>query len=202
MSLVFKLVLSDCLKFFGGTAHCLRITHFLILAYSTNFCPIKSDLSGNTVWPQASDFQKLAKTEYFWHFQLTFVLLKCKRSSLRSQCWMRLFLWFSNTVLRFTHLNIYAQVYCNDSYTTSGRIGQRIRTALPNKFQSDLLCAGYEVKSIYVKFNFFQIRFLDYWWRILLGRLWRSTCHLHNWPRRSLLWTSSHCQWWFWKLWQ
>ena len=23
---------------------------------------------------------------------------KCKRSSLRSQCWMRLFLWFSNTV--------------------------------------------------------------------------------------------------------
>ena len=29
---------------------------------------------------------------------LSFVHSKCKRSSLRSQCWMRLFLWFSNTV--------------------------------------------------------------------------------------------------------
>ena len=37
---------------------CLKITQnvafeFLNLAFSTNFCPIKSDLSGNTVWPQA-----------------------------------------------------------------------------------------------------------------------------------------------------
>ena len=29
---------------------------------TTNLCLIKSDLSGNTVWPQASGFQKLAKT--------------------------------------------------------------------------------------------------------------------------------------------
>ena len=70
-----------------------------ILAFSTNFCPIKTDLSGNTVWPQASGFQKLAKMDHFGHFLLTFVHSKCKRSSLRSQWWMRLFLWFSNTVL-------------------------------------------------------------------------------------------------------
>ena len=69
-----------------------------ILAFSTNFCPIKTDLSGNTVWPQASGFQKLAKMDHFWHFKLTFVHSKCKRSSLRSQCLMRLFLWFSSTV--------------------------------------------------------------------------------------------------------
>ena len=62
------------------------------------FFPIKTDLSGNTVWPQASGFQKLAKMDHFWHFELTFVHSKCKRSSLRSQCWMRLFLWISNTV--------------------------------------------------------------------------------------------------------
>ena len=33
----------------------LKMSHsnFLILAFSTNFCPIKTDLSGNTVWPQA-----------------------------------------------------------------------------------------------------------------------------------------------------
>ena len=41
---------------------------FLILAFSTNFCPIKIDLYGNTVWPQASGFQKLAKMDHFWHF--------------------------------------------------------------------------------------------------------------------------------------
>ena len=32
---------------------------------STNFCPIKSYLSGNTVWPQASGFEKLAKLIIF-----------------------------------------------------------------------------------------------------------------------------------------
>ena len=39
-----------------------------ILAFSTNFFPIKTDLSGNTVWSQASGFQKLAKMDHFWHF--------------------------------------------------------------------------------------------------------------------------------------
>ena len=56
----------------------------------------KNDLSGITVWLQALGFQKLAKLDNFWHFWLTFVHWKCKRSSLRSQYWMRLFLWFSN----------------------------------------------------------------------------------------------------------
>ena len=40
--------------------------------------------------------QHFQKTRQNWPF-LAF-LKKCKRSSLRSQCWMRLFLWFSNTV--------------------------------------------------------------------------------------------------------
>ena len=41
----------------------LKMSHlnFWILAFSVNFCPIKNNLSGNTVWPQASGFQKLAK---------------------------------------------------------------------------------------------------------------------------------------------
>ena len=51
----------------------LTMSHlnFWILAFCTIFCPIKTDLSGNTVWPQASGFQKLAKMEHFWHFWLT-----------------------------------------------------------------------------------------------------------------------------------
>ena len=35
----------------------------------------------------------------FGNFYWTFVHSKCKRSSLRSPCWMILFMWFSNTVL-------------------------------------------------------------------------------------------------------
>ena len=41
------------------------MSHFLILAFSTNFCPIEIDLSGNTVWPQASGSQKLAISDIF-----------------------------------------------------------------------------------------------------------------------------------------
>ena len=61
-----------------------------IKAFSTNFCLIKSYLSGNTVWLQASDFQKIAKMDHFEHFLLTFVHSKCKQL----ECWMRFFLWF------------------------------------------------------------------------------------------------------------
>ena len=48
----------------------LKMSHLnvSILASSTNFCPIKTDLSGNTVWPQALGFQKLAKMDHFWPF--------------------------------------------------------------------------------------------------------------------------------------
>ena len=39
--------------------------NFLILAFSTNFYPITTDLSGNTVWPQTSGFKKLTKLTIF-----------------------------------------------------------------------------------------------------------------------------------------
>ena len=51
--------------------HCLKITQnvaFESSAFLTNFCPIKTGLSGNTVWPQASGFQKLAKMDNLWDF--------------------------------------------------------------------------------------------------------------------------------------
>ena len=82
---------SSALTLFENYSNC----HIWMLAFSNNFCPIKT---GNTVWPQASSFQKVPKMDHFWHFLLTFVHSKCKCSSLRSQCWVRLFLWFSNTV--------------------------------------------------------------------------------------------------------
>ena len=47
-----------------------KLSHmsFSILTFSTNFCPIKIDQSGNTVWPIASDFQKLVKIHHIWLF--------------------------------------------------------------------------------------------------------------------------------------
>ena len=56
----------------------LKMSHlnFWILAFSTNFCPIKTDLSGNTVWPQASGFQKLAKMDHFLAFLINFCPLR------------------------------------------------------------------------------------------------------------------------------
>ena len=41
---------------------------------------------------------RLPKLTNFWHFYRTFVNSKCKQNSLRSQCCMRLFGRFSNTV--------------------------------------------------------------------------------------------------------
>ena len=56
----------------------LKMSHFNfgILAFSTDFWPIKTDLSGNSVCPQASVFQKLAKLDPFWHFLMNSCLLK------------------------------------------------------------------------------------------------------------------------------
>ena len=50
--------------------------NFSILAFSLNFYPIQIDLSGNTVGPQASGFQKLAKIIQFLTFLLNFCPLK------------------------------------------------------------------------------------------------------------------------------
>ena len=47
-------VLNTC-TLFKNYSKCL-IWIFEMLALSTNFCPIKTDLSGNTVWLQASGF--------------------------------------------------------------------------------------------------------------------------------------------------
>ena len=41
--------------------------NFSNLAFCTNFWPIKTDLSGISVWPQALGFQKIAKLDHFCH---------------------------------------------------------------------------------------------------------------------------------------
>ena len=49
-----------------------------ILAFSTNFCPFKIDLSGNTVWPKTSWFEKMQNWPFwaFWAFLTCFCPLK------------------------------------------------------------------------------------------------------------------------------
>ena len=74
--------------------HCLKIIQNVAFDFYFGifhkFCLIKTDLSGNTV------FKNSPKSTNFWHFKVTL----SKLSSLCSQWWMRLFLWFSNTVAR------------------------------------------------------------------------------------------------------
>ena len=45
----------------------LKMSH-LNFGIFHQFLSIITDLSGNTVWPQASGFQKVAKIDQFWHF--------------------------------------------------------------------------------------------------------------------------------------
>ena len=48
-------------------------------------------------------FFKFVKMDHFGHFWLAFVHSKCKRSSLRSQCWIRLFsVIFKHCAIPFT----------------------------------------------------------------------------------------------------
>ena len=60
---VLSFACSQCLKIIQYVAF-----EFFNLAFSTNFCPIKTELSGNTVWPQTSGFQNLAKLTIFGIF--------------------------------------------------------------------------------------------------------------------------------------
>ena len=72
----------------------------LILEFSNHFCPFEIDLSCLvTLFDCKHKVFKTCQNWPFLAFFMTFCPLKCKRSSLRSQCWMRLFLWFSNTVM-------------------------------------------------------------------------------------------------------
>ena len=50
-----------------------RNLHCVLKSQKKSHSAIKCDLSGNTVWPQALGFKKLAKMDHFWHFWLTFV---------------------------------------------------------------------------------------------------------------------------------
>ena len=70
--------------------------------------PISLMQSSSTIQLQTRQVQKETRLKIilFWgifknsHFWLTFVHSKCKRSSLHLQCWVRLFLQFSNTIVR------------------------------------------------------------------------------------------------------
>ena len=59
----------------------IQMRHFEIKLWF-DFVPESTfDLSGNTVWPHASAFQKNRQNDHFLNFWWTFVRLKCKRSS-------------------------------------------------------------------------------------------------------------------------
>ena len=46
------------------------------MVFWNNEKSLKIDLSGSTVWPQASFYEKLVKLAIFWHFLIDFCLRK------------------------------------------------------------------------------------------------------------------------------
>ena len=70
-------------------------------------CCKKFSLKANDEGPYSFYLQThgVWKSQKWSHFNFSILAFsiklhyKCKRSSLRSQCWMRLFVWFSNTVM-------------------------------------------------------------------------------------------------------
>ena len=60
--------------------HCLKITQNVAFVFEVwhfpPICPIKTDLSGNTVWPQALSFQKTRQNGPFLAYLINFCPLK------------------------------------------------------------------------------------------------------------------------------
>ena len=82
--ILLKFKVCQFLKMFENYSKC-PIWIFEFWHFPPFFVPIKTDLSGNTVWPQASGFQKLAKIDLFWHFfwdcQTQWTVLKVSKRS-------------------------------------------------------------------------------------------------------------------------
>ena len=54
----------------------------------------------------------------------------------------------SNQKLRFAQLTVYSQAFCNGRYSSAGSEFERIiQETLPQKFQPNILCAGYEIQG-------------------------------------------------------
>ena len=74
MDYLFTFNSSPLAFFFVYNAHLIKKAQFLKITQNVafeffnfpriNFCPIQRDLSGNTVWPQATGFQKLVKMDH------------------------------------------------------------------------------------------------------------------------------------------
>ena len=83
------------------SAQCLKITQnvaFQFWHFSTNFWPIKTDMSGNSVWPKASDFQKLVKLTIFGIFDDLLSTQNVNVARFARNVEWDFFVWFSNTL--------------------------------------------------------------------------------------------------------
>ena len=83
---------------------CLKITHLSrlnlsIMAFFTNFC-----LRVTLFDRKLQFFSKIPQNWPFFDFWMNFCILKWKRSSLRSQSSMRLYLWFSYPMIQCWNL--------------------------------------------------------------------------------------------------
>ena len=77
------------------------------------FCLLVLHSVGKVSQMSHFSFSKNRQMDYSWHFSWTLVHSKCKCSSLRSPCWMRLFQWFSNNVMSVATYYLFWGVGCS-----------------------------------------------------------------------------------------
>lgn len=68
--------------------------------------------------------------------------------------------------LRFTRLTIFPQAFCNQSYNVGGRLGASIKVSMPQLFEDNIFCAGFEVSDNCITCLLIDFHFL----RMILGR--------------------------------
>ena len=102
---------------------CTKMSHlnFLIFAFFINFVLKNMTFLVTLFDHKLQVFKNSPNWTIFWHFWLTFGHSKCKHSSLRSQCWMRLFVGFSSSISFGFKLGIYFLTCLSNSSVSSFR---------------------------------------------------------------------------------
>ena len=100
----------------------------------------------HSVWksPKMSHFWFFAKMDHFGHSSWTFVRSKCKGSSLRWQCWMRLWGRFSHNMVMMRSSPSFRMLsqFCRIPFTTSRPPKKRSGRAASSRFFGPMLALG------------------------------------------------------------
>ena len=165
------------------------------MAFSRNFCPIKTTLSGNTVWPQASSFKTNVEWDFSRDFQTPRIKYYCcssinrtskfTKNELAKSIWIHaifsdFFECFSNKYLKCTYQKIAA---VSDSLNARRPTEKSLKTiSHAAKFWATF---GWKTKSVFVDWQKWTTRRRIENWNLRnpssLQRLNSGGCEGYHW---------------------